>query len=67
MPSSDRVRRLDWLPVAIAGGALVVCLGAAVFFALSGSTRALVLILALCTAVALVELAALTNARSKPR
>ncbi|NUR25326.1 MAG: hypothetical protein HOV83_05670 [Catenulispora sp.] len=43
------------------------CAGAAVFFALSGLLRGLVIILALCTAIALVDLAAPTNSRSNRR
>jgi hypothetical protein len=66
MPS-DLHRQGRWLPVAVTSGAVVVCAGAALFFALSRSTQALIIILALCTAIAVIDLAARTDSRSKPK
>jgi hypothetical protein len=67
MPSNDQIRKVRWLPVIIVASALILSSGATVFLALSGMPRAFAVVVALCSAVALVDLAAITTSRSKPR
>ncbi|MFD7160524.1 hypothetical protein ACFV9C_38470 [Kribbella sp. NPDC059898] len=67
----DKTRRVPRsiahrLQTVAAGGGLLICFTAAVFLALTGSSRLLLLGVSLCTAIALFEVAVIVTTRIKP-
>lgn len=66
MASTDRKRTSGSLRIGLAAGALVTCAAGVIVLAVSGQAQVLRITLALCAAVALIELAAIIATHSPP-